>query len=153
MLEVKKDGSINDVSLINILDASTTEETLAESINGELSFGINEEQYSTENVLVSRESNVSYFNNVRPLQELPTKPKPLNEYTNSIDENFFGEQTTVTKLRSVKSGQEKLISRHKTKLGPIMIKMKNGHLMEDWEEGTTEKIDDYRIEKSKALES
>jgi len=36
MLEVKKDGSINDVSLINILDDSTTEETLAESINDEV---------------------------------------------------------------------------------------------------------------------
>ncbi len=34
-----------------------------------------------------------------------------------------------------------------------MIKIKNGHLMEDWEEATTEKIDDYRIEKSKALGS
>jgi len=84
---------------------------------------------------------------------LPTKPKTLSEYTNSIDENFFGEQTTVTKLRSVKTGQEKLISRHKTKLGPIMIKMRNGHLMEDWEEGTVERIDDYRIEKSKALDN
>jgi len=53
----------------------------------------------------------------------------------------------------MKSGQEKLISRQKTKLGPIMIKIKNGHLMDDWEEGTTEKIEDYRIEKSKALGS
>jgi len=34
-----------------------------------------------------------------------------------------------------------------------MIKIKNGHLMDDWEEGTTEKIEDYRIEKSKALGS
>jgi hypothetical protein len=34
-----------------------------------------------------------------------------------------------------------------------MIKIKNGQLMEDWEEATTEKIDDYRIDKSKALGS
>lgn len=57
MLEVKKDGSVNDVSLVNILDAGSieissqsTEEALAQSIAGEFSFGINGEQYGTENV-------------------------------------------------------------------------------------------------------
>jgi hypothetical protein len=35
--------------------------------------------------------NISYFSNVKPLEELPTKAKPLEEFTNSIDENFFGE--------------------------------------------------------------
>jgi len=38
MLEVKKDGSVNDVSLISILDNRGTEESLAESLGGELSF-------------------------------------------------------------------------------------------------------------------
>ena len=57
MLEVKKDGSVNDVSFVNILDAGSieigsqsTEEALAQSIGGEFSFGINGEQYETENV-------------------------------------------------------------------------------------------------------
>lgn len=81
-------------------------------------------------------NNVSYFHNVKPVEELPYKPKPLSQHTNSIDENFFGEQTQVTKLKSEKTGEEKLVTRNKEKLGPIMIKVKNGNLLEDWEESS-----------------
>lgn len=42
--------------------------------------------------------NQSYFDNTQVVEEEPLKRKELNEYTNSVAENFFGEQTMVTKL-------------------------------------------------------
>jgi len=40
----------------------------------------------------------------------------------------------VTKLVNKVNGTERLISRIKERLGPIMLKMKHGNLIEDWEE-------------------
>jgi hypothetical protein len=42
----------------------------------------------------------------------------------------------VTKLVNKVSGNERLISRLKERLGPIMLKMKDGNLIEDWYEST-----------------
>jgi hypothetical protein len=42
----------------------------------------------------------------------------------------------VTKLVNKVSGNERLISRLKERLGPIMLKMKHGNLIEDWYEST-----------------
>jgi hypothetical protein len=39
----------------------------------------------------------------------PFKPKAFSDFTNTMLENFFGEQTTVTKLRNIKTGEERLI--------------------------------------------
>ena len=158
MLEVKKDGKLADISLLSILDSNKvltedSSESLAISTTESLTistmdFTLNEsQQYDTEQLAVSSNlMNASYFHNVKPVEELPTKPKPLAQHTNSIDENFFGEQTQVTKLKWEKTGEEKLVTRNKEKLGPIMIKVKNGNLLEDWEESSQEMVLDYRID-------
>ncbi len=40
----------------------------------------------------------------------------------------------VTKLENKVSGEERLISRLKERLGPIMLKLKHGNLVDDWQE-------------------
>ena len=59
----------------------------------------------------------------------------------------------VTKLVNKVSGNERLISRLKDRLGPIMLKMKHGNLIEDWYESTRDQVDDYKIGESKVIQS
>lgn len=73
------------------------------------------------------------------------KPKSPIDYNNSIYENFFGEQTMVTKLQNQVTGDERLLSRHKERLGPIMLKIKHGNLVDDWMESCRNTVDDYII--------
>jgi hypothetical protein len=40
----------------------------------------------------------------------------------------------VTKLQNQVTGNERLLSRHKERLGPIMLKIKHGNLVDDWME-------------------
>jgi hypothetical protein len=54
----------------------------------------------------------------------------------------------VTKLVNPQTGSEKLISRIKERLGPIMLKIKHGNLEDDWRASSVEQIDDYRVESS-----
>lgn len=64
------------------------------------------------------------------------RSKEFSEYTDKIGENFFGEQTMVTKLVNKVSNKERLISRIKERLGPIMLKMNHGNLVDDWQESS-----------------
>lgn len=95
----------------------------------------------------------SYLQNTAPVDARPLQPKQFNEYTNKIGENFFGEQTMVTKLVNKEKGTERLISRIKERLGPIMLKLKHGNLTEDWQESARDQVDDYKVEKSKVIQS
>lgn len=38
----------------------------------------------------------------------------------------------VTKLKNDTTGEERLMSRHKERLGPYMLKIKHGNLVDDW---------------------
>jgi len=51
----------------------------------------------------------------------------------------------VTLLENIENKETKLISRHKERMGPIMIKMKYGNLVKDWMESCRNKVDDYKI--------
>jgi len=51
----------------------------------------------------------------------------------------------VTKLHNQSTGEERLLSRHKERLGPIMLKIKYGNLVEDWMESCRNTVDDYII--------
>ena len=55
----------------------------------------------------------------------------------------------VTKLHNQVTGEERLLSRHKERLGPIMLKIKYGNLVEDWMESCRNTVDDYIISQSK----
>ena len=46
----------------------------------------------------------SYIQNTSAVNELPIKQKEFHEFTDTVQENFFGEQTMVTKLVNSKSG-------------------------------------------------
>jgi len=51
----------------------------------------------------------------------------------------------VTILENQTTLEHRLISRHKERLGPIMLKMKYGSLVKDWMEACRNKVDDYKI--------
>jgi len=93
----------------------------------------------------------SYMENVAPVDALPLRAKEFKDYTDTIEENFFGEQTMVTKLVNKVSNDERLLSRIKERLGPIMLKLKHGNLVDDWQESSRDQVDDYKVEKSKII--
>lgn len=64
-----------------------------------------------------------------------------------MDENFFGLSSMVTKFRNTDSNTERLKSRHKEKMGPVMLKIKYGSLMEDWIASTCDTVEDYKTDK------
>lgn len=92
--------------------------------------------------------NESYVANTKPLLAQPMAPKQIGEFTNTISENFFGEQSMVTKLFNKQTRSEKLINRIKDRMGPIMLKLKHGNLVDDWYESSRDQVDDYRVETS-----
>ena len=59
----------------------------------------------------------------------------------------------VTKLKNETTGEERLISRHKERLGPYMLKIKHGNLVDDWQESSRDTVDDYKIAQSKIRQS
>lgn len=93
----------------------------------------------------------SYMENVAPVDALPLRAREYIDYTDTIKENFFGEQTMVTKLVNKVSNHERLLSRIKERLGPIMLKLKHGNLVDDWQESSRDQVDDYKVEKSKVI--
>jgi Ubiquitin carboxyl-terminal hydrolase len=93
----------------------------------------------------------SYMENVAPVDALPLRAREYKDYTDTIKENFFGEQTMVTKLVNKVSNNERLLSRIKERLGPIMLKLKHGNLVDDWQESSRDQVDDYKVEKSKII--
>ena len=84
--------------------------------------------------------------NTAPIEQQPVRQKGLNEYNDKISENFFGEQTMVTKLVNTKTGMVRLITRLKERLGPIMLKIKHGNLNSDWSESCRTQVDDYKVD-------
>jgi len=54
----------------------------------------------------------SFFQHAAPQEKPPVKAKRLEEFKNSIYENFFGLNTTVTKLLNKDTNAEKIISKH-----------------------------------------
>lgn len=59
----------------------------------------------------------------------------------------------VTKMLNKVSQKDRLISRLKERLGPIMLKMKSGNLVDDWLESSRSQVDDYKVEQSKVIQS
>jgi hypothetical protein len=52
----------------------------------------------------------SYFVNMETKEVEPIEAKTV--FTNTIYENFFGSNTTITKLYNKETGTEKFISKH-----------------------------------------
>ena len=86
----------------------------------------------------------SYFQHAATVDNSPVMAKALNRHTNTIYENFFGMHTTVTKLLNKETGTEKVISKHCQKMGPIMLDIDNGRLMDDWEQCSRNEVSDYK---------
>jgi hypothetical protein len=95
----------------------------------------------------------SYIDHTKKIDAEPITPKVQSEFTNKIDENFFGEQTMVTKLKNTMTNSEKVISRIKERLGPIMLKMRYGNLVDDWYDSTSTTVDDYKVSRTNVAES
>jgi hypothetical protein len=93
----------------------------------------------------------SYMANTKPVDDLPVSMKEYNQFTDTIAENFFGQQTMVTKMLNKVSLKDRLISRLKERLGPIMLKMKSGNLVDDWLESSRSQVDDYKVDQSKVI--
>lgn len=74
----------------------------------------------------------SYFQHSKPTEDEPIRPKET--YTNSIYENFFGQNTTITKLFNKETHEERFISKNSQKMGPVILNLKNGRLFDDWED-------------------
>ena len=55
----------------------------------------------------------SFFVHAKPQENDPVVLKPMSEYKNTIYENLFGSNITVTKLLNRETGKEKIISKHK----------------------------------------
>ena len=91
--------------------------------------------------------------NIKPVDDQPVSMPDYNEFTDSIAENFFGQQTMVTKMLNKVTIKERLISRLKERLGPIMLKMKSGNLVDDWLESSRSQVDDYKVDQSKIIQS
>ena len=76
------------------------------------------------------------------------QPKNLASHVNTIYENFFGSHITVTKLLNKDTNLEKVISKHCQKMGPVMLDINNGRLMDDWEQSSRTEVSDYKAGKS-----
>lgn len=74
----------------------------------------------------------------------PVQAKAIEAFKNTIYENFFGSHITVTKLRNKDTNVEKIISKHIQKMGPILLDIDNGHLMDDWEQASRQEVSDYK---------
>ena len=72
----------------------------------------------------------------------------MSEYQNTIYENLFGSNITVTKLLNRENGKESIISKHKQKMGPISIGIEHGRLSDDWEESNRNEVADYKAGQS-----
>lgn len=90
----------------------------------------------------------SYFQHAATQEKPPIAIKPFEKHTNTIYENFFGSHITVTKLLNKETNQEKVISKHCQKMGPIMLNIDNGRLMDDWEQSSRIEVSDYKAAKS-----
>ena len=86
----------------------------------------------------------SYFAHAATVESPPIQMKKMERHTNSIYENFFGMHTTVTKLLNKETGNEKIISKHCQKMGPVMLDIDNGRLMDDWEQSSRNEVSDYK---------
>jgi len=90
----------------------------------------------------------SYFNHAATQDNPPIAPRAYENHNNTIYENFFGSHITVTKLLNKETMLEKVISKHCQKMGPIMVDIENGHLMDDWEQSSRTEVSDYKAGKS-----
>jgi hypothetical protein len=83
----------------------------------------------------------SYFVYMETKEEEPIEAKTF--FTNTIYENFFGSNTTITKLYNKETGNEKFVSKHVQKMGPVILNLKNGRLFDDWEELCRNEVSGY----------
>lgn len=124
---------------------------------------INESQEMTEEERAARLSNEvgkdpadpsysriddSFFVHAKPQENDPVMMKSKSDYTNTIYENLFGSHITVTKLKNRETGQEKILSKHKQKMGIIALDIQNGRLNDDWEEANRNEVQDYKAGQS-----
>lgn len=66
----------------------------------------------------------------------------IDEFKNSIWENFLGSQVQISKLIE-KDGSQKVTNRIVTKMGPIQLSIDNENLYSAWEHNFNSEIKDY----------
>ena len=86
----------------------------------------------------------SFFVHAKPLEANPVGQKAGSAHKNTIYENLFGSNITVTKLLDKQTGKEKIISKLKQKMGPVVLNIKHGRLTDDWEEANRNEVADYK---------
>ena len=90
----------------------------------------------------------SYFNHAATVNQPPVQPRSLEQHSNTICENFFGTHITVTKLLNKDTNEEKVISKHEQKMGPIVLNIEEGRLMDAWEASSRNEVSDYKAGQS-----
>ena len=78
-------------------------------------------------------------------KEEPVDTKCLADYTNSIHENFFGVNVNIIKLVNKESGEAKILSTHRQKMGPIPLNPDHRTLMEAWEQVVRSELADSKL--------
>ena len=74
----------------------------------------------------------------------PIQAKTMEDFTNSVHENFFGSHIIVTKLVDKDTGKERILSKHKQTMGPIMLEIENLNLMDAWEDASFNEVEDFK---------
>lgn len=54
----------------------------------------------------------------------------------------------MTKLLNKDTNEEKVISKHSQKMGPVVLNIENGRLMDDWEDSSRNEVADYKAGQS-----
>jgi hypothetical protein len=86
----------------------------------------------------------SFFVHAATKELEPIQAKTLKDFTNSVHENFFGSNIIVTKLVDKDTGKERILSKHKQTMGPIMLEIENLNLMDAWEDASFSEVADFK---------
>ena len=54
----------------------------------------------------------------------------------------------MTKLLNKETNEEKVVSKHEQKMGPVVLNIENGRLMDDWEQSSRHEVSDYKAGQS-----
>jgi hypothetical protein len=84
----------------------------------------------------------SFIEKAEPSDAPPALPK--SQFTNTIDENFFGERVTLTKMFKKNTEEEKVLTREINRMGFQQLYLKHNRLMDDWEDAQSSEIEDYK---------
>lgn len=67
----------------------------------------------------------------------------LDEFKNSIWENFIGSQVQISKVVDV-DGQSKITNQNIDKMGPIQLRIEEGTLYSSWEASRRSEVDGFK---------